>query len=89
MSQSVEMTQSLKDAAFEVFYKELVCKATTNTVEFVRDCIEHKLSGDMKETIRYNRIVVINRLSKPLFLLFPGTNVLTDSMIAVTTSAKM
>ena len=55
-NQSVEMIP-LKDLAFETFYKQLVCKATPSTVEFVRECIEQQLSGEMKETIRYGRIV--------------------------------
>lgn len=56
MNKADEFT-GLKSLAFEVFYKELVCKASPNTVEFVRDCIEQQLSGEMKEIIRYRRIV--------------------------------
>jgi len=44
---------SLKDLAFEVFYKELLSKAThPSIVDFVRNCIHYQLMGTMRNTIR-------------------------------------
>ena len=43
---------TLQDLCFDTFYKQLLCKVTPATVEFVRDCIHHQLMGSMRKTIR-------------------------------------
>ena len=54
----VSKVPDLLDRAFEVFYNDLLCKATQNTVESVRKWIDQQLPmGSMRKKIRYKLIV--------------------------------
>jgi len=54
MATSVSCSISkLEELAFEVLLKEYVYKATPNTIQFVRDCIDNQLVGKVKKNVRY------------------------------------
>ena len=56
----VSKVPDLLDRAFEVFYNDLLCKATQNTVESVRKWIDQQLPmGSMNKKIRYNSFLFI------------------------------
>jgi len=38
--------------AFKVFYKELLCRATPSTINFVRESIDNHLIGTVKKDVR-------------------------------------
>ena len=43
---------SLQSLAFEAFFKEVLIKATPDTVEFVRDSIDQHFIGRVKKNVR-------------------------------------